>query len=84
MRRFVPGADVGDAVRASTDLVGAHLNATIDHLGEDTLDVAAARSTRDAYLHLLGQLSDAGLTEGGRVEVSVKLSAVGANIVRVK
>src|SRR3954454_9178554 len=77
VHRFVPGADVGDAVTAATDLVEAHLDVSIDHLGEDTLDVAAARATRDAYLTLLDQLSQAGLTEGGRAEVSVKLSAVG-------
>ena len=48
---------------------------TIDHLGEDTLDLAQATATRDAYLALLDALGEAGLTESA--EVSVKLSAVG-------
>ena len=34
----------------------------------------AGRATGDAYLELLGALSEAGLTQGGRAEVSVKLS----------
>jgi proline dehydrogenase len=77
VHRFVPGDAVGDAVRASAELVASHRLVTVDHLGEDTLDIEQARTTRDAYLTLLSQMSDAGLTEGGRVEVSVKLSAVG-------
>jgi proline dehydrogenase len=77
VHRFVPGAGVGDAVRAAAELTSSHRLVTVDHLGEDTLDLEAARATRDAYLTLLSQMSAAGLTEGGRVEVSVKLSAVG-------
>ena len=77
VHRFVPGSDVADAVRAAGELTASHRLVTVDHLGEDTLDLEAARATRDAYRTLLTQMSDAGLTEGGRVEVSVKLSAVG-------
>ncbi len=77
VRRFVPGAGVADAVRAATELTGTHRLVTVDFLGEDTLDIAQARATRDAYVTLLEHLADAGLTQGGRSEVSVKLSAVG-------
>ncbi len=77
VRRFVPGAAASDAVRAATELVESHRLVTIDHLGEDVVDIAHARGTRDAYVSLLGLLAEAGLTEGGRAEVSVKLSAVG-------
>ncbi len=77
VHRFVPGPGVGDAVRAAAELTASHRLVTVDHLGEDTLDLEQARRTRDAYLTLLSQLADAGLTEGGRAEVSVKLSAVG-------
>ncbi|GAB3686524.1 proline dehydrogenase family protein [Angustibacter aerolatus] len=80
VRRFVPGAATPDAVRAAADLAGSHRYVTIDFLGEDTTDMAQARATRDAYLALLQQLRDAGLTEGGRSEVSVKLSAVGQSL----
>ncbi|MGZ6792186.1 MAG: proline dehydrogenase family protein, partial [Mycobacteriales bacterium] len=53
---------------------------TLDFLGEDTTDAAQAEATVEAYLALLRLLQEAGLTAGGRAEVSVKLSAVGQTI----
>ena len=73
--RFVAGERTEDAVRATGDIVATGRLVTIDHLGEDTLDLAQATATRDAYLALLDALGEAGLT--GSAEVSVKLSAVG-------
>jgi proline dehydrogenase len=73
--RFVAGESTEDAVRATTGLVESGRLVTIDHLGEDTLDLEQAGRTRDAYLTLLDALGDAGLTASA--EVSVKLSAVG-------
>ncbi|HON73762.1 MAG: proline dehydrogenase family protein [Dermatophilaceae bacterium] len=78
VRRFVPGSRTEDAVDAVGALRGTGRLATIDYLGEDTLDLAQARATRDAYLNLLAQLSAREYTEGGAAEVSVKLSALGA------
>ena len=77
VRRFVPGARTDDAVAAAGRLAGTGRMATIDYLGEDTTDLAQAEHTRDAYVGLLSALSDAGLTQGGLVEVSLKLSALG-------
>jgi proline dehydrogenase len=77
VRRFVPGERTADAVRAATDLDRTGRRSTIDFLGEDTTDLERARATRDAYVQLLAALSEAGLTQDGRSEVSVKLSAVG-------
>jgi proline dehydrogenase len=77
VRRFVPGARSGDVVPAAGRLAGTGRMATIDYLGEDTTELAQAQHTRDAYLRLLEALSDAGLTSGGTVEVSLKLSALG-------
>jgi len=77
VRRFVPGAGTRDAVTAAQDLAATHRMATIDYLGEDTTDLAHAQHTRDAYLSLLSALAAEGLTSGGVVEVSLKLSAVG-------
>jgi proline dehydrogenase len=74
--RYVAGAATEDGVRAAGELVGSGRLVTLDHLGEDTLDLSQARATADAYLKLLGQLQDAGLTQDNRSEVSVKLSAV--------
>jgi proline dehydrogenase len=80
VRRFVAGETVEDAVRTSTELVGKGLAVSLDHLGEDTTDAGQADATVKAYLVLLDRLSEAGLTAGGRTEVSVKLSAVGQTL----
>ena len=77
VRRFVAGDRLGDALRASEKIVGSHRLVTLDHLGEDTTDITQARGVRDEYTAVLGRLAEAGLTAGGRVEVSLKLSAVG-------
>lgn len=73
--RFVAGATDDEAVASTRALVDRGLLASMDHLGEDTLDLEMATRTRDAYLHLLKLLADDGLTAS--TEVSVKLSAVG-------
>ena len=57
--RFVAGETAADAVRATSELVASGRLVTIDHLGEDTLDLAQAQATRDAYLELLGALGEA-------------------------
>ncbi|GIH73981.1 proline dehydrogenase family protein [Planobispora longispora] len=73
--RFVAGETVQEAVEAVRRLTGAGLAVTIDHLGEETRDTAAAAHTAEAYVTLLGALRELGL--GDRAEASVKLSAVG-------
>lgn len=73
--RFVAGETEPDAVRAAGELASEGLLSTIDHLGEDTLDLAQATATVDAYVRLLNGLDEAGLAAAA--EVSVKLSAVG-------
>ncbi|HET6693893.1 MAG TPA: proline dehydrogenase family protein, partial [Pedococcus sp.] len=66
-----------DAVRATAELRMTNRLATIDYLGEDTLDLTQAIRTRDAYLDLLGELRRADLSQMGMGEVSLKLSALG-------
>jgi proline dehydrogenase len=75
VKRFVAGDSVDDAVRATQKLIDSGLHVSLDHLGEDTTEIAHAKATTDAYLLLLQHLSDAGLAS--KAEVSVKLSAVG-------
>lgn len=77
VKRFVAGDDNASAVAAAGELTETERLVTIDYLGEDTLDEQMATDTKDSYLNLLEQSSQAGLTSGGRVEVSVKLSALG-------
>ena len=72
---YVPGEATAEAVEATAGLVAVGLTATLDFLGEDTLDVAQADATVHAYLDLLQQLSTRGLARSA--EASVKLSAIG-------
>src|SRR3954470_6518812 len=80
VKRFVAGETVEDAVAATKKLAADGLTISLDHLGEDTLDAGQADATVKAYLVLLERLAAAGLTAGGRAEVSVKLTAVGQAI----
>lgn len=73
--RFVAGESIESAVRAVRALRADGLNATLDHLGEDTRDAAQATAIRDAYIELLTVLHREALTDAA--EVSVKLSALG-------
>src|SRR5918999_1684283 len=75
VRSYVPGETTDSAVTATAALVADGLHVTLDHLGEDTLDVEQADATVAAYLDVLQQLSVRGLTR--MAEVSVKLSAIG-------
>ncbi len=82
VRRFVGGADTAAAVQAARKLAAQGLTVTLDHLGEDTTDRAHADAVAGAYLELLDGLRSIGLTDHigdltARVDVSVKLSAVG-------
>jgi proline dehydrogenase len=76
--RFVAGAGVDSAIRATGALVADGRYVTLDHLGEDTLDADQADATVAAYVELLSRLDGAGYA--GQAEVSVKLSAVGQSL----
>jgi proline dehydrogenase len=72
---YVPGETTASVVEATDRLVADGLEASLDHLGEDTLDVEQADATVAAYRDLLAALSERGLAR--HAEVSVKLSAIG-------
>jgi proline dehydrogenase len=77
VNRFVAGTTVEDALTAARRITADRL-VTVDHLGEDTTDRAQADATVAAYRTLLWRLSGEGLAD--RVEVSVKLSALGQSL----
>jgi proline dehydrogenase len=77
VERFVAGTDLDTAFGVINTLVPDRL-VTVDHLGEDTTERAQADRTVEAYLALLGRIGDEGLVD--RVEVSVKLSALGQSL----
>jgi len=76
--RFVAGTSATEAVAACRHLVDSGRLASLDRLGEDTVERRQAEATRDAYLTMLKLLADDGLTPAA--EVSVKLSAVGQSL----
>lgn len=83
--RFVAGTTAVDAVAAAETVLRAGCSVSIDYLGEDTTDLAAARAAVDHYLELIAALSalpqagaDAGTVRP--LEVSVKLSALGQSL----
>jgi proline dehydrogenase len=80
VKRFVAGESPDDAVRVTGELADTRRMVTIDFLGEDTTERSQADATRDAYVTLIGRLADAGFTQDGRAEVSVKLSACGQSL----
>ncbi|UGT55451.1 proline dehydrogenase family protein [Nocardia asteroides] len=85
--RFVAGTTTADAVRAAETLLRSGRFVSIDYLGEDTTDLAAAEATVAQYLDLidaLGRLPHAEVAPGAvrPLEVSVKLSALGQALPR--
>jgi proline dehydrogenase len=73
--RYVPGETTPAAVEAARALAADGLRATLDFLGEDTVEREQADATVAAYVDVLGELAATGLAR--EAEVSVKLSAVG-------
>lgn len=78
--RFVAGETAAEALGATRQLIASNRLVTIDFLGEDTLDPEQAAAVAEEYIRLLRQLSDAGLSAGGKAEVSVKPTAVGLGL----
>jgi len=92
VERFVAGDTLDEALTATAALVADGRLVTLDHLGEHTTDAAQATANRDAYVTLLDRLAELALAErldghallerldgqAASVEVSVKLSALGA------
>lgn len=77
VHRFVAGEQLDSAMAVARELVTDRL-VSMDHLGENTENRAQAEETTQAYLTLLGRLDDEGLAD--RVEVSIKLSALGQSL----
>lgn len=75
--RFVAGSTDDDALAVARKLTADRL-VTLDHLGEDTTDRDQADAIVVAYERILARLGDEGLAP--RVEVSVKLSALGQSL----
>jgi proline dehydrogenase len=75
VKRFVAGESAADALAVTERLVADGLLTTLDHLGEDTVEVSQAETITSRYEELLGRLAANGA--GAKAEVSVKLTALG-------
>lgn len=72
-KRFVPGETVESAIDTVRELNRQGMTASLDYLGEDVRERAAAVATADAYLRVLDALHETGVDSN----VSVKLTAMG-------
>ncbi|HEY4004881.1 MAG TPA: proline dehydrogenase family protein [Pseudonocardia sp.] len=77
VNRFVAGEQLDSALAVARELAADRL-VSMDHLGENTEDRAQADAATEAYLALLDRLGAEGLA--AKVEVSVKLSALGQSL----
>jgi len=75
-RRFVPGVDVEDLLRAVGEATRQGLTATGNFLGESVHDDANARLAGDAYLEVLDGLNGLGL----EANVSLKFTQLGQDV----
>jgi proline dehydrogenase len=78
--RYVAGNTTADVVAAARRLRAEGLLVSLDYLGEDTADRAAAAAVTAEYVALLEQLAAEGLAAGAAAEVSVKPTAVGLGL----
>jgi proline dehydrogenase len=78
--RFVAGDTADEAMTVIRRLLADGLLVSLDYLGEYTADREQATAVAEEYIALLGRLGGSGLSAGGRVEVSVKPTAVGLGL----
>ena len=74
--RFVSGETIADAIRAIRDLNALNINATLDHLGENTSTSAEAESATEEIIEVIKQIDKSGV----RSNVSIKLTQLGLTL----
>jgi len=76
VRRFMPGEELEDALRAAAEFGQAGIGTVLTELGEQVTNRGEAEAVREHYLGVLDQIRQRGLPS----EVSVKLSHLGLDI----
>jgi proline dehydrogenase len=74
--RFIAGVTLADGIRTIQQLNSKGINATLDHLGEDTSSPEQARQATADILQAFDAIEQAGV----RANVSVKLTQIGLGI----
>jgi proline dehydrogenase len=75
-RRFIAGETLEQAVEAVKKLNELGINATVDQLGENTIDLTGATQSTNDVINII----DAIVKNNLRANVSVKLSQIGMNL----
>lgn len=75
-RRFVAGETLPEAIEAVRALNGRGLSASLDILGENVSDPAAAAAARDDYVRLLEEIAASGVD----ANISIKLTMLGLDL----
>lgn len=78
VRKYVAGPSISSAIDTASWLVARGRLVSLTHLASDPHDAIAAQERRKSIRKVIRRLSDAGLTDDGRADVSVRLSALGA------
>lgn len=76
VRRFMPGEDVGSALRAAEELRSHGIASTFTRLGENVTRAEEARAVRDHYLEVLDLVRQRSLD----AHISTKLTQLGLDI----
>jgi proline dehydrogenase len=74
--RFVAGESLEDAIPSTRELNQQGIHVSLDHLGENTANPAAADHSTQQYLSLLDRIA----TEKLDANISIKLTALGLDI----
>jgi len=75
-RRFMPGEEFADMLRAADELAPSNILTVFTRLGESVTDAGEATAVREHYLDALTQLESRGM----RSEPSIKLTQLGLDI----
>jgi proline dehydrogenase len=75
-RRFVAGEDIEDALKAVKALNERGMTASLDYLGENVRDAAAAQAAADTYRSAIERIEAA----GPQANLSVKLTQMGLDL----
>jgi len=75
-RRFVAGEELEDAIGATRVLNKRHLQAALDHLGENVADAREAKAAAQGYIAALECIKQTGVD----ANISIKLTALGLDI----
>ncbi|HEY6191926.1 MAG TPA: proline dehydrogenase family protein [Bacteroidota bacterium] len=76
VRRFMPGEELADALRAAGELKSSSINTILTRLGENITEPAEAEEVRDHYLDALPRIKEGGLD----AYLSVKLTQLGLDL----